>query len=329
MDCAKREYAFFVCLGGLLSASVGFSISLFATILSFFISGPQQPIIQIPDAAVKASTPSPPSPSKDARDEKPRSLSRHRSPVKLRLVQAKGQVYVQLDMKRTPSMSSETTVVESEQVVHFEPLKDQPVISVSPAPTQSSFTSESSTSQLTVDSTETSPDARGRRRRSRFKLFGDKRACKDVSTLPASGATSPTRISRSPSPLRELQRSTTCRPKALLTRVASCPGFHHSRRSNSGSSFADLLPPVPAIPTLPSLPPSPADSPRCWLSERREKEKEVASPPPKPRTQPYAAPYFALPPDSKPGPGVLPPIGERRKTSSSVGARRKQRVATS
>ncbi|KAJ7762306.1 hypothetical protein DFH07DRAFT_406897 [Mycena maculata] len=308
----RQESTILVCLGALLVASVGFSLSVLATLLALFVSTsrPGQPIIEIRDAAVKAS-PINKAPSRSA-------SKRRQRPEKLLLDVKADPEEAQLSLSPVPLSPLPQSTAPAQTVhVHFlTPTQEVPSIAVTPPPTRSfSIQSESShETNTSYEASETSVhssgpadsrDTRGRRR-SRFSkivhFFGDKRARVErrlsLSSLQsdesAAAATPPVKSLSSPPPTPGRSASEG-RRSSLVMRVASCPALHHSHTC-SGSSVDEPLPDPHPCPI----------SAKKAEKEKKEKEKEAA---PRPRTRPYEAPYFIPPPDAV---DVEEPVPRRR-----------------
>ncbi|KAJ7511838.1 hypothetical protein B0H11DRAFT_2214712 [Mycena galericulata] len=386
MSFRKQNSTILVCLAGLFIASMGFSLSVLAVIaalltsaiVALFSSG--QPIIETRDAAVKASTHSPPgslrrkvtsrstprkSPGK-LRIDVTREVKAHprsetdltsRDPLTAATPDVTGEVKVHLQSEadmtsrvstaatpNQPAVHLQTSPVASphqpsvrflsspvgspnhhagsfhsptQETTHFlSPTQEIPSIAISPPPTRLSHHSESSRASTeintlsSVDSSHSSPPAaepRGRRRLRFSKivhLFGDKQTKIDrrlsLSSLPSDAAPPAPPASLASPPSSPPASSATCRRQTkLMTRVASCPIILHHHHHHSSvdapheSSAEDGLA-------------SPTRSCPLKKGEKKEKEKEAA---PRPRTQPYAAPYFIPPPDSV---DVEDPIPRRR-----------------
>ncbi|KAJ7462098.1 hypothetical protein FB451DRAFT_1267791 [Mycena latifolia] len=358
MCSRKQEYAILICPAGLLVASVGWSLSVLATVftaLTSSYSGQPNIIVtaEIRDAAVTASTRSSPhflreksvSPTRRVRRPRPREL----------LVDVK-RAAPDVERKAAPEVDSEagagTDVDESFSpllvsspvsdahapalhLVHFQsqsPAHDHaiPTIAISPPPPRSrlSLQSDTSSSHTLTSGTHTlssvntfssgasslssTPERRGRHRlrfSSIVHLFMDKRASskskqlldrrRSLPAIPLPPPSPPASEHRVPAPSppasptspRSLSGTSkrSRRRRSLMLRVASCPILHHS---HSQSHTFD----TPA--TMEKAEPKPCS------------KKAPVEPKPRPRTQPYAAPYFILPPDSA---DVEEPFARRRR----------------
>ncbi|KAJ7762305.1 hypothetical protein DFH07DRAFT_406957 [Mycena maculata] len=324
MSSRRQEYAILACLGGLLVASVGFSLSVLATLLALFVSTSRsgQPIIEIRDAAVKASTRSSPNNSLRGKATSRSASKRRQRPEKLLLDVKADPEEAQLSLSPVPlsPLPQSTTPTQAVHVHFLTPTQEVPSIAVTPPPTRSfSIQSESShetntsyeASETSVHSSEPadSRDARGRRR-SRFSkivhLFGDKRARVErrvsLSSLQSddSGAAATPLKSPSSPPPTPGRSASEGRRSSLVMRVASCPALHHSHTRSSGSVDEAPL-------TNPHLCPISAKKAEKREKEKeKEKEKEAT---PRPRTRPYEAPYFIPPPDAA---DVEEPVPRRR-----------------
>ncbi|KAJ7157221.1 hypothetical protein C8R46DRAFT_1113831 [Mycena filopes] len=142
---------------------------------------------------------------------------------------------------------------------------------------------------------------------------------------PLSPAVPPAEEDTAEDPARSPPRRQRSRHRSLI-RTVSCPILHythpHERTSRPRSrSPPPPVPPLPAIPASPTSPVTPRSPRRAKTQTRKaslKKEKEVV---PRPRTQPYAAPYFIPPPDSA---DVEEPLVKRRpsrrRTAEGLGA---------
>ncbi|KAJ7032755.1 hypothetical protein C8F04DRAFT_645751 [Mycena alexandri] len=240
---------------------------------------------------------------------------------------ASGDSKIEATLVLSPVGLSPQETKHSEHVVHFKfPVEEisSPVkeLSASPAPTHRSLHSESSRASSEVntisssssDSTPIPPAPERRRHKLRFSklvhIFTDKhgdskaRRRDSVSELRADATPlSPIVLSPSDSvpashvdtPVRS---QSTRRPRhRSLIRVVSCPILHYTHPHERTSRSRSPPPPVPTMPPTPTSPVTPrSPGPRSKMRKVSfKKEKEVV---PRPRTQPYAAPYFIPPPDS-------------------------------
>ncbi|KAF7347266.1 hypothetical protein MVEN_01481700 [Mycena venus] len=389
----KQDHAILIGLAGLAVAAVGFLLSALATLLAKFTSHPPghvQPIIKIRDAAVTASTRSPPnslSPESDSLPDKvpPRSRATKHPKRREKLVIDVKNAERHVEAKQPLTFeSSERSpgVTPTQHIIHFlTPTQEIPIISVSPPPTRLSSQSDSSASTATDNQTiissssesaasagptpTTSPPAavpegsttRGRRLRfSKItQLFSDKRgnskprrreslpamrsdaaAPSNSSSIPpvpplplspklssipfsppaapaaATAATATAATADSPAPILRSkpvsQRPT--RRRSLIIRTASCPILRHHSHHSRCFSEEPSVPPIPQSPLPLVQSPTSVKSPVSPVSVR--KSKSVKEPVPRPRTQPYAAPYFIPPPDSV---DVEEPLTRRRRPS--------------
>ncbi|KAJ7894587.1 hypothetical protein B0H13DRAFT_837137 [Mycena leptocephala] len=342
MSSRKQECAVFICLAGLLVASVGFLLSVLATI---FASFSRQPIIKIRDAAVTASTRSSPNslfpnslPDKITLPST--SSKRRKSPEKL-LIDVEGKAESEAEAKLCVSpLNVSPDATPTQHIVH----REIPIISISPPParlshqsnssrastdintlsSESAASAESAAFEASVDSSHaTTPERRGRRLRfSRIvHLFSDKRANSRMSrrvslpTLQTDDA--PPTPTLAPVPLSpSLPPSATTFAPAALTSSTSVRSrsTNSKRRSRTGS----LILRTASCPVLrhhshahsrsnstEEVPtPVTPQSPSC--KKPKAERKEAA---PRPRTHPYEAPYFIPPPDSV---DVEEPLTRRR-----------------
>ncbi|KAJ7084749.1 hypothetical protein C8R43DRAFT_318046 [Mycena crocata] len=322
----KQEYtaALLIRPAGLFVASVGYSLSLLATIFAVLTSSSSgaEPIIDIRDVAPTTSTRSSESSVNSHRSSlRDKAAARVSSPKRLKspprrelVVDVKGKAKADPEIELTQSpfeMTSEFAPLSIDappHAVHFQssisnPISEIPTISISPAPTRNRMSTHSDISRASTDvntlsstdstaASSSTPERRGRRR-SRFSkivhLFTDNRGSSSASATLIASPPLPTRsISMTPKRKR--------RSSALMMRVASCPVLHHSHHSHTHSADQAAAPPQsPCV----------------------KKEKEKKEPAPRRRTQPYAAPYFIPPPDSadveEPFPRRRP---SRRRTSA-------------
>ncbi|KAJ6541698.1 hypothetical protein B0H19DRAFT_321774 [Mycena capillaripes] len=333
MSSRKQESAPFICLAGFLAASVGFLLSVLATIFASLAScflG--KPIIEARDAAVIASTPSPPDslpadslPDKTATPSTP-STKRRGSPEKL-LIDVKPNAEPEFGVKLSSSpLEVSPDATPTRHLVQFlTPSEEIPTISITPPPTRLSHqfdnSSRASSTEINTLSSAASVDSHAvpvperRGRRLRFSkivhLFSDKRAVNRRGSLPAlSDESLSPALNLSPVPLspavfhpspppsspRSKSNPRKSRPRSLILRTASCPILHHSR-GHSRSLSTEQVPPMPPVPATPQ-------SPSCKKPKAEKKE-----PAPRPRTHPYEAPYFIPPPDSA---DVEEPLVRRR-----------------
>ncbi|KAJ7726411.1 hypothetical protein B0H16DRAFT_269045 [Mycena metata] len=335
---AHEWEAILICPAGFLVASVGFSLSVLATMFSAIMpsTSPASIIHLRQAAAVAASARSP-----------PKSLSSdHSLPRKetFRLIAPKlggsdEKLFIDVEGDARSDSKIEATLVlspvglsrkatkHSQHVVHFKfPVEEiaSPVEKLPSSPTSthrslhsgsshaSSELDAPSLSSSSADSTPMSPASGRRRHKLRFSklvhLFTDKhghsklRRRDSVSDLRTDTTPlSPTPLSPSdsmpPSPVDAPLRSQSTRRARhrSLIRTVSCPILHYTHPHERTSRLRSPPPPLPTIPATPTSPVTP-QSPRTKTRKvSLKKEKEAT---PRPRTQPYAAPYFIPPPDS-------------------------------
>ncbi|KAJ7146390.1 hypothetical protein C8R44DRAFT_864160 [Mycena epipterygia] len=316
-------------------ASVGFSLSLLATIFAFFIpsshSGP--PIIEIRKAAVTASAHSSPkhsspksirnraaSPSPaPTRPERPEKLQVHVEPT------AAPEVEVTLSPLEMSPVAALTP-----HAVHFESPKPMsplppPMISISAPPTRLAFhvphgsqtSTDSNTNTFSSGSTDlpsidSSPDTERRgRRRLRFSklvhLF-DKRGkvSRRLSLSELQSDEPPLSPTLSPiasSTLSPIASPTLLPPVTSPTLPPSSPPTSPVRSPSKKKRPHALMLRVASCPILHDMSAETVQSP-CT-----KKAAEKKAPVVRPRTHPYEAPYFIPPPDSV---DVVEPIARRR-----------------
>ncbi|KAJ7667497.1 hypothetical protein DFH06DRAFT_219569 [Mycena polygramma] len=348
MSSRKQGKSLLVCLAGFLAASVGFLLSVLATIFTKFTARSSgRLIIKNRDAAVIASTPSPSeqssqdsfSTNSSSTKSTPPLLSSTRRETKAEpLSGVEGRAK---DARRGESLSPpQVSLSPAEQVtspatpprphiVHFQtPTEEIPTISISPPPTRLSHQSESShastdintlASTASVDEAPTLPERRGRRLRfsKMVHLFGDKRANSRLSrqaSLPALADDLPLSppLTLSPVPL------TPSLPSAVPPSPRSRPINQRKSRPRS------LILRTASCPILRhhsqrhghtrSLSTDEAAVPPLRLvpgspSSKKPKAEKKKEVVPRPRTHPYEAPYFIPPPDSE---DVEEPLARRR-----------------
>ncbi|KAJ7736910.1 hypothetical protein B0H16DRAFT_111693 [Mycena metata] len=343
MSTHKHDWeAIFICPAGFFVASVGFSLSVLATIFSVVMPsspGPA-PIIHLRQAAAVAASARSRSPAKSLSHDDPLPHKETFRLVAPKLPGSDEKLFIDVEGDARGDPKIEATLVLSpvglsaeetkhnEHVVHFKfPVEEisSPAegLPASPAPTHRSIHSGSSRTSSEVntlssssDSTAVSHASERRRHKLRFStlvhLITHKHHRRDsVSELRADATPlSPTASESVPaSPLDTPVRSHSTRRSRhrSLIRTVSCPILHYTHPHERTSRARSPPPlPVPATPTSPVTPRSPG--PRSKTRKVSLKEKEAV---PRPRTQPYAAPYFIPPPDSA---DVEEPLVRRRSS---------------
>ncbi|KAJ6604944.1 hypothetical protein B0H10DRAFT_628663 [Mycena sp. CBHHK59/15] len=347
MCCAQRhEHGIFICPAVFVAASVGYSLSVLATVFAMLTSAlPAQPLIEISNA-VTVSSPSSSSCPQSLRD-KARKLSR--SPSRTPRKSAK-ELVIDVDVKEKANPESSLDAMPVQNVVHFQsptPMsststKGIPTIAISPPPIRVSMqldSSRSSTDNNTLSLSSTSSaapldtDQRGRRRHIRFSkivhLFTDKNKHTNINrrsslpTLPCDQI--PDETPASPSSLVPLSPTSVCSPTSI--RSPTCSSSMHS--TSTGPQVLKRSRSLMSTVSCPRLhhsqcpynsdkakakgkaaPPTPA--PRVLKTEKKE-------PAPRPRTHPYGAPYFIPPPDAA---DVEEPFPLRRRRTTHPPERR-------
>ncbi|KAJ6463243.1 hypothetical protein C8R47DRAFT_82518 [Mycena vitilis] len=260
MSSRKQGKSLLVCLAGVFVASVGFLLSVLATIFTKLTARSSgRLIIKNRDAAVIASTPSPSehssqdslSTNSSSTESSPPLLPSTRREISaepLSGVEGKakdvprGKSLSPPQVSVSPAEATSTATPPRPHIVHFQtPTEEIPTISISPPPTRLSHQSESSHASTdintvaSVDEVPTPPERRGRRLRfsKMVHLFGEKRA------------------------------------NSRLNRHVSLPEFADDFPLSPPLNH----PPVPLLPSLPSaVPPSPRSRP---INQRKSRPRSL------------------------------------------------------
>ncbi|KAF8204207.1 hypothetical protein K438DRAFT_551160 [Mycena galopus ATCC 62051] len=276
-------HALFICVAGLGVATVGFLLSVLATLITRFtarLSGQEQPTpLQLRNAAVTASTRSsslPLTPESDSFSDKAALPSKRRVRRERLYINVPEKTRREPDFeakrKRSKSLdklSPGATPTQRVHVVHFlTPTRNVPLISISPPPTQMrmSILSDSSTSTdsyATVSPTDTIAS---------FESVGPEDESPPAAPQPPPAAEE-TRGRRGRfSKIAQLFSDK--RGNSKPRRRESLPALRYGE--GEAPAPASDIPPVPPLPPLPPLPLSPTTSmrrPRASLSS-------IAPPPP-------------------------------------------------